>query len=99
MHPTHLAALFQGRGPVLLIVLDGWGEGDAGEGDAIHQARKPHIDSLAVAFPRTTLYTHGRYVGLPAEKDIGGSEVGHMTMGAGRIVPQGPTRIKEALDS
>jgi 2,3-bisphosphoglycerate-independent phosphoglycerate mutase len=99
MKLAELTALFKGRGPLLLIVLDGWGLGAGDEGDAIQQARTPAIASLGAAFAQTRLFTHGLYVGLPAPKDIGGSEVGHMTMGAGRIVPQGPTRIKHMLDS
>ncbi len=99
MKLADLTALFKGRAPLLWIVLDGWGLGAHDEGDAIYQARKPSIDGLAAAFAQTRLFTHGLYVGLPAPKDIGGSEVGHITMGAGRIIAQGPTRIKEALDS
>ncbi|MCH8887445.1 MAG: 2,3-bisphosphoglycerate-independent phosphoglycerate mutase, partial [SAR324 cluster bacterium] len=96
---SELTEQFKGRGQLLWIVLDGWGLGDHGEGDAIHQAFTPHIDSLGLAFASTRLYTHGHYVGLPAPKDIGGSEVGHITMGAGRTIPQGPTRIKDEMDS
>ncbi|MEE8435802.1 MAG: 2,3-bisphosphoglycerate-independent phosphoglycerate mutase [bacterium] len=99
MRMAELSGQFKDRGQLLWIVLDGWGLGDHGEGDAIHQAYTPHIDSLGLAFASTRLYTHGHYVGLPAPKDIGGSEVGHITMGAGRIIPQGPTRIKEEMDS
>ena len=99
MKLADLTALFKGRAPLVWIVLDGWGLGAQDEGDAIYQARKPSIDGLAAAFAQTSLFTHGHYVGLPAPKDIGGSEVGHITMGAGRIIAQGPTRIKEALDS
>ena len=99
MKPAELTEHFKGRGPLLLIVLDGWGLGGHGEGDAIFHAQKPAIDGLGAAFAQTQLFTHGLYVGLPGAKDIGGSEVGHMTMGAGRIVPQGPTRIKQAMES
>lgn len=90
---------FKNAGPVLMIVLDGWGLGDGGEGDAIHLARTPIIQSLSEVFAKTRLYTHGQHVGLPSPKDIGGSEVGHMTLGAGRILEQGPTRIKRLLAS
>jgi 2,3-bisphosphoglycerate-independent phosphoglycerate mutase len=99
MKLAELTSHFKPRGPVLLIVLDGWGLGHHDEGDAIHLARKPTIDGLASAFAGTQLLTHGPYVGLPAPTDIGGSEVGHITMGAGRVLPQGSTRIKKMMDS
>ncbi|MDH5752051.1 MAG: 2,3-bisphosphoglycerate-independent phosphoglycerate mutase, partial [Deltaproteobacteria bacterium] len=57
----------------------------------------PVMDRLAASSASTRLYTHGPYVGLPGKSDIGGSEVGHMTMGAGKIVSQGPTRIKNLI--
>ena len=99
MRSRVLAEHFKGRGPIVNIVLDGWGIGQGDEGDAIHQARKPHIDRMLENCPHGSILTHGTYVGLPAANDIGGSEVGHLTMGAGRIFPQGPTRIKELIDS
>ena len=99
MKLAELTERFKGRSPLLLIVLDGWGIGDGDEGDAIHLAATPAIAGLRAAFAQTRLFTHGHYVGLPSPKDIGGSEVGHMTMGAGRIIPQGPTRIQRMMDS
>ncbi|MCZ6556555.1 MAG: 2,3-bisphosphoglycerate-independent phosphoglycerate mutase [SAR324 cluster bacterium] len=86
---------FKGRGPLINIVLDGWGMGDRDEGDAISQAATPTLDRLFANYAHSKIYTHGHYVGLPSAKDIGGSEVGHLTMGAGRIIQQGATRIKE----
>jgi len=83
--------------PVLLIVMDGWGLGAGGPEDAIAQANTPVFDRLCANYPYTKLFTHGPYVGLPAAKDMGGSEVGHLTMGAGLILDQGPTRINKAL--
>ncbi len=88
---------FAGRNPVLLIVMDGWGLGSGGEADAISQAETPVFDRLWRDFPHTELLTHGPYVGLSSEKDLGGSEVGHLTMGAGQILDQGPTRINKAI--
>ncbi len=82
---------------VVLVVLDGWGIGTGGPEDAIAAAKTPNYDRLWQKFPKTTLLTHGPYVGLPNPKDLGGSEVGHLTMGAGRILPQGPTRIAQAI--
>jgi 2,3-bisphosphoglycerate-independent phosphoglycerate mutase len=99
MRSQKLADHFRGRGPLINIVLDGWGIGAHDEGDAIFLARKPVMDRLLRDFPNSTILTHGPYVGLPSPKDIGGSEVGHLTLGAGRIFPQGPTRIKQAIDS
>jgi 2,3-bisphosphoglycerate-independent phosphoglycerate mutase len=81
----------------LLIVLDGFGLGSVPEWDAIRAADTPTFDHLFNDLPHTRLMTHGRYVGLPADKDLGGSEVGHQTMGAGRILDQGPTRINRAI--
>ena len=92
-----LVERFRGRGPVINIVLDGWGMGAEDEGDAIAQARTPTIDRLFAGYAHGRIFTHGHYVGLPGEHDIGGSEVGHMTMGAGRILVQGPTRIQRLL--
>ncbi|RLL52713.1 2,3-bisphosphoglycerate-independent phosphoglycerate mutase [Mariprofundus sp. EBB-1] len=83
--------------PVLLIVMDGWGMGTGGPEDAIAQAKTPVFDRLMQDYPNTRLMTHGSYVGLPSNKDMGGSEVGHLTMGAGMVLDQGPTRINKAI--
>ncbi len=83
--------------PVLLIVMDGWGMGSGGPEDAIACANTPVFDRLWSHYAHTTLMTHGPYVGLPAKNDLGGSEVGHLTMGAGLILDQGPTRINKAI--
>ena len=71
--------------------------GSGGPEDAIAQAHTPNFDRLWSHYPHTTLRTHGPYVGLPSAKDLGGSEVGHLTMGAGKILDQGPTRINRAI--
>ncbi len=84
--------------PVLLVVMDGWGIGDGSPYDAVAMARTPHFDRLWEEGRHTKLHTHGRYVGLPSDTDLGGSEVGHLTMGAGRILDQGPTRINRAIE-
>ena len=81
----------------LLIVMDGWGMGTGGPEDAIAQANTPVFDRLMQTYPNTRLMTHGSYVGLPSNKDMGGSEVGHLTMGAGMVLDQGPTRINNAI--
>ena len=90
---------FSGRGPLIHVVLDGWGVGVPDETNAIHQAALPIMDRLRQNFPYTELWTHGKYVGLPSENDLGGSEVGHMTMGAGIIKQQGPTLIRKLIQS
>ena len=93
---THFAADDKKR-PVLLIVMDGWGLGTGGPEDAIAQASTPVFDRLWKDYAHTRLFTHGHYVGLPSDKDMGGSEVGHLTMGAGLVLEQGPTRINNAI--
>jgi 2,3-bisphosphoglycerate-independent phosphoglycerate mutase len=88
---------FRDHRPVLLIVMDGWGLGSGGAEDAVAQADTPNFDRLWRDYPHTRLLTHGPYVGLASAHDLGGSEVGHLTMGAGKILDQGPTRIGKAI--
>src|ERR1700687_5027983 len=78
--------------PIVLTVLDGWGYRAETNGNAIALARKPAYDELIGGFPNTLIHTSGPYVGLP-EGQMGNSEVGHMNMGAGRIVHMDITRI------
>jgi len=78
--------------PILLTVLDGWGFRAESAGNAIALARKPNYDELLRKFPNTLIHTSGPFVGLP-EGQMGNSEVGHMNMGAGRIVRMDITRI------
>ena len=78
--------------PLILTILDGWGYSAAIEGNAIAAARKPNYDMLLRSFPNTLVHTSGPYVGLP-EGQMGNSEVGHMNMGAGRVVQMDVTRI------
>ena len=94
-----LQQYFSGRGPLIHVVLDGWGVGAADETNAVNRANLPVISRLIRGCPYTQLWTHGKYVGLPNEKDMGGSEVGHMTMGAGMVMEQGPTLIQNLLQS
>ena len=70
-----------------LIILDGWGHGDKTKSDAIYNANTPFIDSLYNKHPHCELKTFGKYVGLP-KGQMGNSEVGHLNIGAGRIVYQ-----------
>src|SRR6201982_1703095 len=78
--------------PIVLTVLDGWGYRAETKGNAIALARKPAYDDLIKRFPNTLIHTSGPFVGLP-EGQMGNSEVGHMNMGAGRIVHMDITRI------
>ena len=78
--------------PIILTVLDGWGHRAETAGNAIALARKPAYDELLRKFPNTLIHTSGPFVGLP-EGQMGNSEVGHMNMGAGRIVHMDMTRI------
>src|SRR6201981_1467690 len=78
--------------PLVLTVLDGWGYRAETNGNAIALARKPAYDELLRKFPNTLIQTSGPFVGLP-EGQMGNSEVGHMNMGAGRIVHMDITRI------
>jgi 2,3-bisphosphoglycerate-independent phosphoglycerate mutase len=78
--------------PIVLTVLDGWGYRAETKGNAIALARKPAYDDLIQKFPNTLIHTSGPFVGLP-EGQMGNSEVGHMNMGAGRIVHMDITRI------
>src|SRR5438270_12697056 len=78
--------------PIVLTVLHGWGYRPETEGNAIALARKPTYDQLLHKFPNTLIQTSGPFVGLP-EGQMGNSEVGHMNMGAGRIVHMDITRI------
>lgn len=80
-----------------LIILDGWGHGDKTKSDAIYHANTPFIDSLYNQYPNCELKTFGEYVGLP-QGQMGNSEVGHLNIGAGRIVYQDLAKINIACE-
>jgi 2,3-bisphosphoglycerate-independent phosphoglycerate mutase len=80
----------------MLVVLDGFGIGDGGPTDATAAAHTPFLDRISERYPTAQLETSGEAVGLPPGQ-MGNSEVGHMTMGAGRIVEQDMTRISNAV--
>jgi len=82
--------------PNLLIILDGWGENPSLEGNAVAQAKTPTVDKLSRHYPQTLLQASGISVGLPWE-EVGNSEVGHLTLGAGRIIYQNLPRITLAI--
>ncbi len=82
--------------PVLLMILDGFGLSEKKEGNAVAAAKTPNIDRLFSTFPHSTLEASGMSVGLP-EGQMGNSEVGHLNIGAGRIVYQDLTRITKSI--
>jgi 2,3-bisphosphoglycerate-independent phosphoglycerate mutase len=81
-----------------LIILDGWGIGDQSASDAIFNANTPVVDSLLKDYPNAHLITCGEAVGLP-KGQMGNSEVGHLNIGAGRVVYQELTRINKSIES
>ena len=81
----------------ILIIMDGWGHGQNPEADAIKNASTPFVDSLYEKYPNTELVTYGKQVGLPVGQ-MGNSEVGHLNLGAGRIVYQELERINVAIE-
>ena len=82
--------------PVMLMILDGWGVAPASDVNAATLAQTPNLDRYFAEFPHTTLEASGMEVGLP-EGQIGNSEVGHLNIGAGRIIYQSLTRITKAI--
>lgn len=83
--------------PVVLIILDGWGYRESKDGNAIAIADTPVMDSLWATYSRTLIHTSGKAVGLPAGQ-MGNSEVGHINIGAGRVVKQELMRITDAVE-
>ena len=86
------------RGPVTLVIMDGWGLAPPGPGNAIDLANTPAFDRLWAAYPHATLATCGVDVGLPRGQ-MGNSEVGHLNLGAGFVVYQSITRIDLAIET
>lgn len=82
----------------ILLITDGIGYSKESQGNAVHNAKTPNMDRVYATYPSTLVTTHGRAMGLPRGQ-IGNSEVGHMTMGAGRIIKHDLVRINEALDA
>ncbi len=83
--------------PMMLMILDGWGIRPPGPGNAVHLAKTPHLEDLLSRYPHTRLQTSGKAVGLP-DGIMGNSEVGHLNLGAGRVVYQDLTRIDLAIE-
>src|SRR5271165_6134925 len=82
--------------PVMLVILDGFGWREKSADNAVAQAAKPNFDRLWNASPHALLHTSGRDVGLP-DSQMGNSEVGHLNIGAGRVVRQELVRIGDAV--
>jgi 2,3-bisphosphoglycerate-independent phosphoglycerate mutase len=95
--PATAPAIVSRPKPVLLLILDGWGHRDDPADNALALARIPHWRALWERCPHTLVHTEGRHVGLP-DGQMGNSEVGHMNLGAGRIVYQDLTRVDAAIE-
>jgi len=97
LHINKHSSIPKAKGPVVVIIIDGVGIGARDEFDAFYLARTPVLESLFETGEYRTLLAHGTAVGLPTDGDLGGSEVGHNTMGAGRIIDQGPKLVDNAF--
>lgn len=86
-------------GPVVTVVMDGVGECRATTGNAVSAAFTPTLDRLAAEAPRALLRAHGTAVGMPADDDMGNSEVGHNALGSGQIYAQGAALVNDAIAS
>ena len=84
--------------PLVLTILDGWGYAPPSDANAISLARKPTFDKLLAGYPNTLIHTSGRFVGLPTGQ-MGNSEVGHLNIGAGRIVYMDITKIDLMIEN
>jgi 2,3-bisphosphoglycerate-independent phosphoglycerate mutase len=86
-------------GPVVTVVMDGIGHRVAGEGNAVAVAHTPVLDRLRAEAPQLLLRAHGMAVGMPADSDMGNSEVGHNALGSGQVYAQGAALVNDALAS
>ncbi len=94
------SASFPGiQGPIVTIVMDGYGIAKSDVGSAIAAARKPTLDHLFAKYPNITLRAHGTAVGMPSDEDMGNSEVGHNAIGAGQVYSQGAALVAGAIAS
>jgi 2,3-bisphosphoglycerate-independent phosphoglycerate mutase len=87
------------QGPVVIIVMDGYGLPKTDVGSAIAAARKPTLDRLFANYPNIRLRAHGTAVGMPSDDDMGNSEVGHNAIGAGQVYSQGASLVSNAIAS
>src|SRR5215813_3219672 len=86
------------RGPLALIIIDGWGYSSAREGNAIALADTPFYDELCVKYPQTLLEAHGSRVGLPPGV-MGNSEVGHLNIGSGRVIRMDVSLVDHEIET
>jgi len=86
-------------GPVVLIVMDGYGISKTDAGSAIAAANKPTLDKLFAQHPNIRLRAHGTAVGMPSDEDMGNSEVGHNALGAGQVYAQGAALVANSIAS
>jgi len=87
------------QGPVVIIVIDGYGLPKSDVGSAIAAARQPTLDRLFASHPNIRLCAHGTAVGMPSDDDMGNSEVGHNAIGAGQVYSQGASLVADAIAS
>ena len=87
------------QGPVVTIIMDGYGIPKSDAGSAIAAARKPTLDKLFANYPNISLRAHGTAVGMPSDEDMGNSEVGHNAIGAGQVYSQGASLVADAIAS
>ena len=87
------------KGPVVTIVMDGYGIPKTDTGSAIAAATKPTLDRLFANYPNISLRAHGTAVGMPSDEDMGNSEVGHNAIGAGQVYSQGASLVADAIAS
>src|SRR6059036_2232407 len=88
----------QKKGPLALIIIDGWGHSPSREGNAIALASKPFYDEICEKYPQTLLTAHGTRVGLPAGV-MGNSEVGHLNLGSGRVIRMDVSVIDHEIET
>jgi len=86
-------------GPVVLVVMDGYGLSKTDAGSAIAAANKPTLDKLFAKYPNIRLRAHGTAVGMPSDEDMGNSEVGHNALGAGQVYSQGAALVANSIAS
>ena len=86
------------RGPLALIVIDGWGYSPSREGNAIAMATTPYYDEIVAKYPQTLLEAHGSRVGLPAGV-MGNSEVGHLNIGSGRVIRMDVSLVDHEIET
>jgi 2,3-bisphosphoglycerate-independent phosphoglycerate mutase len=100
MKPLERAKNFKGpKGPVVMAILDGVGIGTGAEGDVVKRSNTPTLDWLAQNVLAARLKAHGKAVGMPSDKDMGNSEIGHNAIGCGRVFPQGAKLVNESIET